>query len=120
MSSMKLQHIAVTAVTIMILTATVAPAQAQDVAVAYTWTAPTTGSAVDHYVVEHQVNGGAWTPIATVTSNQYTLTASLGDTHSIRVAAVDAQDRQGIYSPASDPYTPDPGAPGQPGKPIVF
>lgn len=122
MSSTKLRHLAVTAVTIMILTAAAAPglAQTADVQVSYTWTAPTTGSVVDHYVVQHQVNGGAWTQIATVTSNQYTLTASVGDTHSIRVAGVDAQDRQGAWSEASDPYTPDPGAPGQPGKPIIF
>ena len=32
----------------------------------------------------------------------------------IRVAGVDAQNRQGVFSVASDPYTPDPGAPGAP------
>ncbi len=96
-------------------------AQAQtEVAVNYQWTAPASGSAVVHYVVEHSINGGAWTQIATTASNTYTLTATIGESHSIRVAGVDALDRQGVYSPASDPYTPELGAPGQPGKPILF
>ena len=86
----------------------------------FQWTAPTTGSAVDHYVVQHQEDGGAWTDLGTVATNQYVLTATEGVAHSIRVAAVDAQSRQGVWSEASDPYTPDPGAPGQPGKPIIF
>ena len=45
-------------------------AQAQtEVQVQYQWTAPTTGSPVDHYVVEHSVNGGAWTQIATTSAD---------------------------------------------------
>jgi hypothetical protein len=88
--------------------------------VSYQWTAPTTGAAVDHYVVEHSVDGGAWTALGTVTANQYTLAAEVGVSHRIRVAGVDALGRQGVYSDASDPYTPDPGSPGQPGKPIIF
>lgn len=96
-------------------------AQAQtEVQVQYQWTAPTTGSPVDHYVVEHSVNGGAWTQIATTSATTYTLSATVGNSHQIRVAGVDAADRQGTYSASSDPYTPDLGAPGQPGKPIVF
>jgi len=91
-----------------------------DVQVNYSWTAPTTGTAVDHYVIQHSVNGGPWSQIATSASNSYTLTASEGDSHQIRVAGVDAQDRQGVYSVSSDPYVPDAGAPGQPGKPILF
>jgi endonuclease YncB( thermonuclease family) len=103
------------------LIALAVPAAAQTtVDVSYTWTAPTSGSAVDHYVVEHRVNGGAWVQIATTSTNSYTLTATYGQTHEIRVAGVDAQDRQGVFSVASDPYTPDPGAPGAPGKPIPF
>ena len=96
-------------------------AQAQtDMSVDFQWTAPTTGTAVDHYVVEHSVDGGSWTQVASTSSNTYTLTAAVGSSHQIRVAGVDAQGRQGPFSTASDPYTPDPGAPGQPGKPIVF
>ena len=86
----------------------------------YTWTAPTTGTVVDHYVVEHSIDGGQWVQIATTTENSYTLSAALGQSHQIRVAGVDASDRQGLFSVASDPYMPDAGAPGQPGKPILF
>ena len=91
-----------------------------DVQVNYSWTAPTTGTPVDHYVIQHAVNGGPWTQVATSATNSYTLTASEGDSHQIRVAGVDAQDRQGVYSISSDPYVPDAGPPGQPGKPILF
>lgn len=91
-----------------------------EVPVNYSWTAPVTGSPVDHYVVEHSLNGGAWTQVGTASSNTFTLTASVGDAHQIRVAGVDAQDRQGPYSSPSDPYSPDVGPPGQPGKPILF
>lgn len=86
----------------------------------YTWTAPTTGSPVDHYVVQQSVNGGDWAQIATSATNTYTLVASVGDAHQIRVAGVDAEARQGGYSLPSDAYSPDPGNPGQPGKPIIF
>ncbi len=96
-------------------------AQAQtEMPVDYSWTAPTTGSTVDHYVVELSVAGGAWGQIATVSTNSYTLTAAVGISHQIRVAGVDVDSRQGPFSVASDAYTPDPGSPGQPGKPIVF
>lgn len=91
-----------------------------DVQVNFSWTAPTTGTPVDHYVIQHAVNGGSWTLVATSATNSYTLTASEGDSHQIRVAGVDAQDRQGVYSISSDPFTPDAGPPGQPGKPILF
>lgn len=99
-----------------------ASAQAQtEMPVAYTWTAPTTGTAVDHYVVEHSIDGGAtWTQVGTTSANSYTLNATVGDSHQIRVAGVDASDRQGPFSEPSDPYSPDPGAPAAPGKPIVF
>jgi hypothetical protein len=86
----------------------------------YSWTAPTSGSPVDHYIVEHSVDGGVWTQIASASSNSYTLVATVGVSHRIRVAGVDAEGRQGPYSVSSDPYTPDPGPPGQPGKPILF
>ena len=91
-----------------------------EVQVNYSWTAPVDGSPVDHYVVQHSINGGAWTEIATAASNSYTLTASVGDSHQIRVAGVDAESRQGGFSDPSDAYSPDVGAPGQPGKPILF
>ncbi len=106
---------------LMAFSLTAGSAQAQtEMAVSYTWTAPTTGTAVDHYVVQHSVDGGTWSQVSTVSTNNYTLTATIGNSHQIRVAGVDASDRQGPYSVASDPYSPDPGSPSQPGKPIVF
>ena len=86
----------------------------------YQWTAPTTGSAVDHYVVQHAVNSGTWTTVGNTDTVSYTLTLTVGESHQVRVAGVDADGRQGVWSVASDPYTPDPGNPGQPGKPILF
>jgi hypothetical protein len=104
-----------------VLAAAPAAAQTQTMDVDYQWTAPTTGSPVDHYVVEHSVDGGAWTQIAAaVTGNSYTLAATVGVSHRIRVAGVDALGRQGTFSLPSDAYTPDAGAPGAPGKPIIF
>ncbi len=106
---------------LMAFSLTAASAEAQtEMQVSYTWTAPTSGSVVDHYVVEHSVDGGNWTQIATVSTNSYTLTATVGNSHQIRVAGVDADDRQGPFSVASAAYSPDPGTPSQPGQPIVF
>jgi len=86
--------------------------------VTFTWTPPTSGAAVDHYVVEQSVDDGPWVQIATVASNSFTLAATLEHSHQIRVAGVDALDRQGPFSEASDPYTPADSPPGEPGKPI--
>jgi hypothetical protein len=85
----------------------------------YTWTAPTTGSPVNHYIVQHAIGGGAWVQVASVTTLTYDLAATVLESHQIRVAGVDASSRQGPWSAASLAYTPDPGAPGQPGTPVV-
>lgn len=88
--------------------------------VTYTWTAPTTGSTVDHYTVQHSVNGAPFVTInANVSTNTFLLTASYEDEHTIRVAGVDSSGRQGPWSVPSDPYTPSLGAPGQTGKPVA-
>jgi len=106
-------------ITILVLTA--GPVLAQtEMQVNYQWTAPATGTVVDHYVVEQSVNGGGWTQIGTASNNTYTLTAVVGNSYQLRVAGVDGDNRQGPYSVASDPYVPDAGPPGQPGKPIIF
>ncbi|MBK8164337.1 MAG: hypothetical protein IPK64_00080 [bacterium] len=102
------------------LLATSASAQTTTVNVSYTWTAPTSGSAVDHYVVEVKVDSGNFTQVGTTATNSYTLTAAVGHAHQLRVAGVDAQDRQGPFSVPSDTYTPDAGAPSAPGKPVRF
>lgn len=88
--------------------------------VTYTWTAPTSGSPVHHYVVQHSVNGQPYVTIDDdLAGTSLAITLSYEDEHVVRVAAVDSQGRQGPYSVPSDPYTPTLGAPGQPGKPIA-
>ena len=87
--------------------------------VIYHWTAPTEGTVVVQYFVDHSVNNGAWTRVATVPTNSYELDATVGESHRIRVAAVDSEGRQGVWSLPSEPYTPALSAPGQPGQPYV-
>ena len=97
------------------------PAAAQTtVEVTYVWTAPSTGTPVEHYIVEHSTNGGGYSQIATTASTTYTLVATIGDSHQIRVRGVDGEDREGPNSLPSEPYVPDLGPPGQPGKPVLF
>jgi|GEM_PF-1824614 len=120
MRNLPLAKIALAAFTLATLMVAGSALAQTEVQVNYTWSAPSTGSPVDHYVVQHSVDGGGWTQVASVSTNSYSLTASVGQSHRIRVAGVDDQDRQGPYSVASDPYEPDVGPPGQPGKPIVF
>lgn len=105
--------------TVVLLTGSQALAQTEMEA-SYTWTVPEGGSTVVQYVVQHRVDGGTWTNIGTAPTNTFTLMLAVGQSHEIRVAGVDAQDRQGPFSVPSDPYVPDPGAPQQPGKPILF
>ncbi len=96
------------------------PAAAQTVQVEASWTAPTEGSPVDHHILQISTDGGPFTTVGSVTGLSYTLTLDVGSTYVARVAGVDAQDRQGPWSEESDPYTPDIGPPGQPGKPMVM
>lgn len=120
MRTMTLLKITMFAVLFAVMLPATASLAQTEIPVDYTWTAPTTGSPVDHYVVEHSVNGGQWTVAGTSTENSFTLNASTGQSHQIRVAGVDATDRQGVFSVASESYMPDGGAPGKPGKPILF
>ncbi len=113
----RLSLITTLALLTMLLAASAVMAQAT---VTYTWTAPTTGSAVDHYVIQHSEDGGAWITVEDEqATNAYALTAAYDAEHRIRVAGIDTQGRQGPWSVASDPYTPTLGAPGQPGQPIA-
>lgn len=96
-------------------------AQAQDTQpVNYQWTAPTTGAPVAQYMIQHSVDGGAWTVIDASSTNTYTLAATVGNSHRIRVAGVDAGGRMGPYSVPSEAVVPQLDPPGQPGQPIVF
>ncbi len=96
------------------------PAAAQTVEVTASWTPPTEGSPVDHYVLQLSTNGGPFTTVGSVTGTSYSLDLTVGNTYIARVAGVDAQDRQGTWSASSDPYSPDLGPPGQPGKPMIM
>lgn len=96
------------------------PAAAQTVNVTASWTAPTEGSPVHHYVLQLSTDGGPFVTVGSVTGLSYALELNVGSTYVARVAGVDAQDRQGPWSEESDPYSPDIGPPGQPGKPMVM
>jgi len=101
-----------------LLITTLTFAQTTVVNVTWTWTPPATGSAVHHYVVQTTSNGTTWTTItAQPTSTSLTLPCQVGVNIQIRVAGVDAQGRQGIWSEMADPFVPDAGVPGAPGKP---
>ncbi len=97
------------------------PAAAQTaVEVTASWNAPTEGTPVEHYVFQLSTDGGPFVTVGSVTTTSYTLQLDVDHTYVARVAGVDAQDRQGPWSEASDPYTPDVGPPGAPGKPIIM
>ena len=96
------------------------PAAAQTVQVTASWTPPTEGSPVDHYILQISTDGGPFATVGSVTGTSYTLNLTVNNTYIARVAGVDDQDRQGVWSLGSDPYTPDLGPPGQPGKPIIM
>ena len=89
--------------------------------VTYVWTAPTTGSQVVKYVVELNIDGAGWLQVSEVTTETITFsTFEFLKTYEVRIAGVDAVDRQGPFSISSDPYTPDLGVPGQPSKPVII
>jgi hypothetical protein len=57
--------------------------------VTYTWTAPTTGSSVHHYVVQHSADGAAWTTVSdNLQATTYILTAAYDVEHTVRVALI--------------------------------
>jgi len=104
---------------VLMLAPLVADSQTTTVPVSYTWTAPTTGSAVHHYDVQISSNGTTWTDRPDKpTTGAVTINATPGVNLQVRVRAVDAQNRTGIWSESSDPFVPDAGVPGVPGKPI--
>lgn len=101
-----------------LLVGAMAIGQTTTINLTYNWSIPTTGSAVHHYVVQASSNGTTWSTLSTQpTTNSVTVAAPVGVQIQIRVAGVDAQGRQGPWSEAADPFVPDAGAPGAPGKP---
>ena len=84
------------------------------------WTAPTEGSPVHHYVLQLSTDGGPFvTVLSEVIGTSVNLDLEINRTYVARVAGVDDQARQGPYSPDSDPYILDLGPPGAPGKPLI-
>ena len=104
------------------LIATMAFGQTTVPEVSYQWTAPTEGSPVIEYVIEYRENGGVWVVAGTATSLVYTFTNVFNylAVYEVRVAGRDALLRQGVFSIPSDPYMPDLGVPGAPGKPLII
>ena len=97
------------------------PAAAQTtVEVTASWTPPTEGSPVHHYILQLSTDGGPFTTVGSVSGTSYVLDLEVGHSYVARVAGVDDQGRQGPYSADSDPYSPGVGPPGQPGKPIIM
>jgi hypothetical protein len=86
------------------------------------WSPPTYGTPVEHYVLQHSINDGAWATVGTTTDTLYTMTISYTDFHRVRVAGVDAEGRQGPFSLPSNSYNPSEGVDGptQPGQPTLF
>lgn len=90
-----------------------------DYAATMTWTAPTSGSAVDHYVVEIYADDVLASTIPSVLENTYQITGLNFDVvYKVRVAGVDAFDRMGPWSLFSNDLI-DAGPPGVTGVPVL-
>lgn len=107
-------------ITSVVLLTTMVFAQTTSMNITYHFTAPTTGSLVDYYIVQSSESGTTWTTLSIrPTTNSFSINVPVGINVQVRVAGVDAQGRQGPWSVASDPFVPDAGAPGAPGKPVM-
>jgi len=83
------------------------------------WSPPTYGTPVDHYVLQHSINDGPWYYYASaIEDTTLKMTISFIDNHRVRVAGVDAENRQGPFSLPSNYYCPADSFPQQPGQPI--
>ena len=109
---------------LVLLVAGSGPAGAQtEVEATAAWSPPVYGTPVVHYVLQLSVNDGIWVTIATPADTTYAVPVTEGNSHRVRVAGVDAEDRQGPFSLSSEAYIPgvsDIGEPGKPGQPVVF
>lgn len=95
------------------------PADAVPVTATATWGAPGGGSPAVRYVVQVKTDSGQFATYTTVTTTSAVLTLESGHTYIVRVAGVDARDRQGPWSAESEPWTPDLGPPTAPTKPTL-
>ena len=91
-----------------------------DISVTYVWTAPVGWSAVEYYACQTRAFGGEWGECGAATIGEYiTIIVDNGiQDLQLRVAGVDVTDRQGPWSPPSDPYS-EAGPPSAPGMPTI-
>lgn len=78
----------------------------------FTWSGPTAGTPVHHYLAQVEVNDRDILVFDQVPSESISLPVVYGNKYRIRVAAVDASNIQGPMSPWSVPYSPELGPPG--------
>ncbi len=86
----------------------VAPVSA--LTVTYNWTAPTTGSPVEHYEFQQNTDGDGWVDVGVSAEESITLDMPMGVTIN-RVRGVDEHGRAGPWSEPSAEFI-DMGAPG--------
>lgn len=87
------------------------PAMAEDIT--YTWDACDTGAPAVNYRMEIEADGATVDQILTGHALPgYTIAVGHDKTVRVRVAGIDAQDRQGVWSEWSEAYTVDEGSPG--------
>ncbi len=77
----------------------------------FIWTAPTTGSPVDHYVAQVLVNDIDTLFFDSLPAESILVPVVYGNKYNVRVAGVDVNDIQGPMSIWSVPYTPELGPP---------
>lgn len=78
----------------------------------YSWTAPTTGAPVHHYVAEVLVNRTDTLVFDNLPTTTLQFPAKYGDDYMVRVAAVSAENRRGPWSNWSVPYMVEVETPG--------
>lgn len=112
------KHLVHLLLALLLLSPLTVSAQTTAISQTYTWTAPTEGSAVVSYEVEvSYTNGTSWALHTTTTTASVVISVPALQTILVRVRAVDALGRKGLFSNPSDPYFADPGPPGACGKP---
>jgi hypothetical protein len=93
-------------------------AQTGTITTTYTTTAPTTGNPVVTYEWQMSANNGStWAPAGTSTTLSKAIPLTVGSVYIVRVRGIDALGQAGVWSPVSDPNTPNAGPPGACGKP---